>query len=69
MKLVCKGAYHNGALHFGEGVIEVDESIAQFLLRDAPENFELVSESAPPETKSLDEPPMDKQIKSAPRKK
>ncbi len=42
MKLYCKGQYHNGpyGLHFsGPGVVEIDDPKAEFLLRDAPENF------------------------------
>ena len=42
MKLYCKGQYHHGPLnlHFDHpGVIEVDDPIAAFLQRDAPENF------------------------------
>ena len=69
MKLYCKSAYHNGpaGLHFNApGIIEIDDWKAEFLLRDAPENFsrELPSE----ESKALDEPPLDRAIK-APRKK
>lgn len=42
MKLYCRGEYHNqpAGLHFDTaGVIELDAAKAEFLLRDAPENF------------------------------
>ena len=64
MKLYCKAEYHNGphGLHFtAPGVIEIDDWKAEFLLRDAPENFsrELPAE----ESKALDEPSQDRAIK------
>ena len=64
MRLYCKSAYHNGpaGLHFSApGVIEIDDWKAEFLLRDAPENFsrELPAE----ESKALDEPSQDRAIK------
>lgn len=49
MKLFCKGEYHNQPtqLHFaGPGVIEIDTWKGEFLLRDAPENFERYVEPA-----------------------
>lgn len=67
MQLYVKGRYHNGpaGLHFdGPGVVEIDEPKAQFLLRDAPENF---STEIP--VKAEDAPPVDKAVKAAPRKK
>lgn len=42
MKLYCRGEYHNqpAGLHFDTaGVFELDTAFAEFLLRDAPENF------------------------------
>ena len=71
MKLYCKSAYHNGpaGLHFSApGVIEIDDPKAEFLLRDAPENFsrELPAED---ELKALDEPPRDKAVKAPQKKK
>lgn len=81
MKLYCKGPYSNqpAGLNFDrEGVIDIDEAKALFLLRDAPEHFERyvesLSESAALETsdadiKAPDAPHVDKQIKAAPKKK
>lgn len=86
MKIYCRGEYHNppAGLHFANpGVVEIDDAKAEFLLRDAPENFtrELPAPAAPPEasdqlveptadaTKAVDAPPHDKQIKSPSRKK
>jgi len=73
MRLYCKSAYHNGpaGLHFSApGVIEIDDWKAEFLLRDAPENFsrELPAEDSKTElpaeeSKALDEPPYDKAVK------
>src|SRR3990172_9481943 len=73
MKLYCKSAYHNGpaGLHFSApGVIEIDDPKAEFLLRDAPENFsrELPAEDSKTElpaeeSKALDEPPEDRAVK------
>jgi hypothetical protein len=67
MKLYCKSAYDNTAskLHFEAGVIEVDEAVGLFLLRDAPENFgkEL------PAVKAMDAPEKDKAVKAPPAKK
>jgi len=76
MKLFCKGKYHNqpAGLHFdGPGVIDIDEAKAQFLLRDAPENFEPAVEPltpAPlPKVEGIEEPPVDKMVKAPSRKK
>lgn len=83
MKLVCKGEYHNppADLNFEKaGVIDVDDAKALFLLRDAPDNFEPYVEPAAPDqlvqpaesadaSKALDAPPVDKQVKNAPKKK
>jgi len=117
MKLYCKSEYHNqpAGLHFDkEGVIDIDDAKAEFLLRDAPDNFaryeefpqpQVLEGAAPPsakdmgnttsdpelvklvkgesgeedaegdedesdeETKSLDAPKKDKQVKAAPKKK
>jgi len=70
MKLYVKAEYHCSpmGLHFAApGVVEVDDWKAEFLLRDAPENFsrELPAE----ESKALDEPPQDKAVKAPLRKK
>ena len=43
--------------------IEVDEELGLWLLDDAPGSFEKIEE------KALDEPPEDKMVKSAPKKK
>jgi len=82
MKLYCRGEYHNGpaGLHFDRvGVIELDDAKAEYVLRDAPENFsrELPpstrfadqGRSAQDEVKAPDEPPVDKQIKAPAKKK
>ena len=73
MKIYCRGEYHNGPLgfHFDKpGVIEVDQWKADFLLRDAPENFTTELPAADERTeKSMDVPPLDKQVKAAPKKK
>jgi len=69
MKLWCKGLYKNGALglYLQEGEIEVTDIIGAFLLRDAPENFGQWRPGLA--EKALDEPPMNKAIQAAPRKK
>ena len=72
MKLYCKGPYHNNpaGLHFDESAIQVDDHVAEFLLRDAPDNFEIVAEAEIPTSEltphiaALDEPPLDKQVKA-----
>ena len=69
MKLFCRGAYHNApaGLHFSApGIIEVDNSVAEFLLRDAPENF---TREIPVATKSVDKPAKDKMFRRSPRVK
>ncbi len=46
MKLRVKGRYHNqpAQLHFdGPAQVELDDKKAEFLLRDAPDNFEVVN--------------------------
>ena len=76
MRLYCKAVYHNGpqSLHFSAaGIIEVDDPKAEFLLRDAPENFsrELPTEEESvltgrllkPGDKGFDSPPLDKAMK------
>ena len=71
MRLYCKSAYHNGpaGLHFSApGVIEIDDPKAEFLLRDAPENFSRELPTAEQESKALDDPPEDRAVK-APRVK
>lgn len=87
MKLLCKGTYHNNPanLHFGEGIIDVDDKVAEFLMRDAPGEFEPIveetpvvaettddieaEEQAPVADKALDAPVKDKQVKEPKRKK
>jgi hypothetical protein len=76
MKLLCKGKYHNQphGLHFdGPGVVEIDDDKAKFLLRDAPENFEVAVERAAPvpvvvEVEAFDAPPADKMVKTSRKK-
>ena len=64
MKLKILGGYssHRGAWRKGEE-IEVEEELGHWLLRDSPGSFEIVVE------KAMDEPPEDKMVKSAPKKK
>jgi hypothetical protein len=83
MKLWCKGHYRNppAGLVFEAGVIEVDDAQAEFLLRDAPENFsrELPPDpqadaasarlAAPPQGRGLEVPPIDRAVKAPARKK
>lgn len=82
VKINVKGEYHNGPMqiHFAGPAngLEIDDWKAEFLLRDAPGNFEIVPENAgatpeekedAAETKALDAPTMDKQVKHAPKKK
>jgi hypothetical protein len=64
MRLYCKAAYHNSpaGLHFdAPGIIEVDDWKAEFLLRDAPDNFS--RELPPEESKSMDGPPQHRMVK------
>jgi hypothetical protein len=79
MKLLCKGKYHNQphGMHFdGPGVIDIDDDKARFLLRDAPENFEVAVERKPEpapvpvivETEAFDAPPADKMVKTSRKK-
>jgi hypothetical protein len=79
MKLQCKGKYHNQphGMHFdGPGVIDIDDDKAQFLLRDAPENFGVVVERVAvpaPEpvevvTEAFDAPPQDKMVRTSRKK-
>lgn len=74
MKLFCKGEYHNSpnGLHFdGKGVIDVDDYKAEFLLKDAPENFKKLPAvvDPAPEVKAPDAPPVDKAVKAPAKKK
>jgi hypothetical protein len=82
MKIYCKGAYTNApaGLYFSQaGVIEIDNEKAEFLLRDAPENFSRELPTPPPsdstrfaagaQATGFDAPPMDKQMKAPVRKK
>ena len=88
MKLIVKGRYHNNPaeLHFDvPGIVEVDDKKAEYLLRDAPDNFAIY---APPvaeslakevieradgidaqEAKDLDAPLVDKMLKEPKKKK
>lgn len=52
-----------GLAYAADQVIEVDAALAAWLLADAPENF------TPVVVETLDAPPVDKQVKRAPRKK
>lgn len=67
VKLYCRGRYFNGprGLLFDKGIIAVLPEVAEYLLRDAPENFCIEL----PEAKALDEPVADKAVKSPSRKK
>lgn len=70
-KLRVKGQYINPQLKLrlaAGDVLEVSEIEAAFLLRDAPELFELVELDPEPETAALDGPPADKMIKRSRRK-
>ena len=83
MKLYCHSEYRNGALglHFEQGRIEVADELGAFLMRDAPENFEIVplgwvgvTSATPQEAidnfeRSMDAPPQDKAVKKPTRKK
>ena len=80
MKLFCKGEYHNSplGLHFNVvGVIDIDDPKAEYLLKDAPENFsrelpkaEAHAHEKPIEqSKAVNAPALDKQLKEPTRKK
>lgn len=64
MKLKVLDNYksHRGAWEAGEE-ITVDEELGQWLQRDSPGSFEKIGE------KALDEPPEDKMVAAAPKKK
>lgn len=62
LKTLRKYRSHRGAWEAGEE-ITVDNELGTWLLRDAPGCFEEMTE------KALDEPPEDKMVKSAPKKK
>ena len=67
MKLYVLNDYKNRQLSYSAGQeIEVDPEMASFLLADAPGCF---SDEPPVIEKALDEPPKDKAVKRAPRKK
>ncbi len=67
MRLEVLHSYRSRDLSYEAGqVIEVDTERAAFLMRDAPGCFR---EAVPAETKALDAPPVDKQVKRAPRRK
>ncbi len=69
MNLYCLSDYHNEprGLHFLAGPIDVDDTIAEFLLRDAPENFKREGSLRLGE-KALAAPPKDKAVKMVARK-
>jgi hypothetical protein len=73
MKLYCKAEYHNNpaGMHFdGPGVIEIDAPKAEFLLRDAPENFTTELPEAPAaRATSFDQPVRDTAMKAPRRNK
>ena len=73
MKLVCKSQYSNvgHGLQFEAGVIRVDDDVADYLLRDAPENFEVVVEDDAPEVvaEAIEKPVKDRMLKLPRRKK
>lgn len=69
LKLTVRHEYHHEPrnLHYAAGqVIDVDATLGAWLCADAPDNFAPFVE---PPTKTLDAPPVDKQVKRAPRKK
>jgi hypothetical protein len=65
MKLYVLNDYKNRQLSYQAGdEIEVDPDVAAYLVADAPGSF-----AYEPPIKGLDEPPKDKAVKRAPRKK
>lgn len=72
MKLRCTGNYINGPrnLVYRKGeVFDASPDLRAFLLADAPGCFEELEEPSETAEKGLDAPPMDKAIKSPPKKK
>lgn len=54
--------YKNRELSYkGDSLIEVDDELADYLMRDAPENFAIHNDYSQP-SKALDEPPKNKMI-------
>ena len=67
MKLYVLSDYRNRQLSYSAGQeIEVDPEMASYLFADAPGCF---SDEPPVVEKALDEPPTNKQVRRAPRKK
>ena len=67
MKLYVLSDYKNRQLSYTAGdEIEVDPEVANYLIADSPGSF---SYEPPKAEKAVDEPPADKQVKRAPRKK
>lgn len=70
IKLKCLSEYHNRprALDFElNAIVEVDPTVATFLLSDAPGSFEVMP--AAPVTREMAEPPRTTSIPRAPRSK
>ncbi len=59
---ICRGEHY-----FAGAVIDVPESHAEFLMRDAPGCFERVTDATPQHTE-LEAPPVDKMVHRARRK-
>lgn len=67
MKIYCKGAYSNppAGLFFAQpGVVEVDDAKAEFLLRDAPDNFSRELPTPSESVKAPETPARDKAVKA-----
>jgi len=72
VKIYCRGEYHNvpANLHFsGPGIVEVDDWQADYLLRDAPENFSRDLNEFAAEAKAPAEAEADKMEHGRDRKK
>lgn len=67
MKIYCKGPYSNppAGLFFAQaGMVEIDDAKAEFLLRDAPENFSRDIPTSPESVKAPEAPARDKAVKA-----
>jgi hypothetical protein len=72
MKIYCKGYYSNppaGLFFTQAGVVEVDEAKAEFLLRDAPDNFSRDLPAPKENVKAPETPARDKAVKAPTNKK
>ena len=65
VKLLVKNQYQCRDLSYPPGIIEVSETLAAFLLSDAPENFADASseEVFTPDAKAIAAPPADKMVR------